>query len=161
MKELKITRHNIFLASIFLKGLNGILEIFGGILTLAISPTIVKNIVNFLVLNEITEDPKDLVANYFLHIFSGYNFKIQIFWAFYLFIHGVIKIFLVIALWERKLWAYPTAIAIFFAFIAYQAYRYTFSFSPFLIILSIFDIFVIIMTYFEYKSLKNKIYLEK
>jgi uncharacterized membrane protein len=153
---MKITRHNIFLASILLKGLNGILEIAGGILTLAIAPAVVKKVVGFLMQNEILEDPKDLLTNYFLHIFSNYNIAIQTFWVLYLLIHGVVKIFLVIALWKKKLWAYPLAMAIFLAFIAYQVYRYSLFPSIFLVILSLFDVFVIAMTYFEYRALKKK-----
>jgi uncharacterized membrane protein len=70
-----------------------------------------------------------------------------------LFIHGAIKVFLVVALLQRRLWAYPVAIAIFALFIFYQLYRFSLTNSIFLVILSIFDVLVIVLTYWEYQKL--------
>jgi len=153
--KLKLTEHNIFLFSILLKGLNGLAELIGGFLIIAFSPATVIRLADFLTQNEISQDPQDLIANYLIQAARNYSAGLQIFWSIYFFIHGVIKIFLVISLYRRRLWAYPTAIAVFALFIFYQLYRFGLTHSFFLIILSLFDVVVILLTFMEYKRLKN------
>ncbi|SBW02812.1 hypothetical protein KL86CLO1_11699 [uncultured Eubacteriales bacterium] len=41
-------------------------------------------------------------------------------------------------------------------FIAYQIYRYTLTYSVFLILLSIFDAVMIALTYLEYRRIKSE-----
>ncbi|MDD5527664.1 MAG: DUF2127 domain-containing protein [Patescibacteria group bacterium] len=153
--KFKISEHNIFLASILLKGLNGVAEIVGGLLIIAFRPATVISLVDFLTQNEISEDPRDIIANYLIHSFQNYSPGLQFFWSAYFLIHGLIKVFLVVALLGHRLWAYPAAISVFALFIVYQLYRFSFGHSPFLIILSLFDIFVIIMTYLEYQRIRK------
>lgn len=143
----------IFIISVLLKGSNAILEIIGGILFLFTGA--VTNIVQFLVRGELIEDPTDLVANFIQHYVPYFSEHAQLFASFYLLSHGVIKIFLVIGLLRNKLWAYPSAIVVFFLFIAYQLYRFTYTHSFFLILLSIFDLVVIWLTWHEYKLVKK------
>ncbi|MDD4902172.1 MAG: DUF2127 domain-containing protein [Patescibacteria group bacterium] len=155
--KLKFTEHNIFLLSLLLKGLNGALELIGSILIVVFPPAIIVRLVNFLTQNEISEDPKDLVANYLIHAFQNYTLGLQTFWSVYFFIHGAIKIFLVVSLLRRRHWAYPAAIIVFMLFIVYQLYRFSFTHSLSLIALSAFDFLVIILTFLEYKILKRTV----
>jgi len=159
--KFKITQHNIFLLSILLKGFNGVMEITGGVLIIAFRPATVISLVGFLTQSEISEDPRDLVANYLIHSFQNYSVGLQIFWSAYFFVHGFIKIFLVVSLLRRRLWAYPAAISVFALFIVYQLYRFSINHSPFLIILSFFDVFVIIMAYLEYQKTRKSLSVEK
>jgi uncharacterized membrane protein len=73
----------------------------------------------------------------------------------YLLSHGVIKVFLVGSLLRGRLWAYPTAIVFFAMFIVYQMYRYYLHPSIGMIILSILDLIVIVLTWLEYRQLKR------
>ena len=59
------------------------------------------------------------------------------------------------ALLREKLWAYPAAIALFGAFIAYQLYRYSYTHDMALIALSVFDLFVIALAIHEYRLLRR------
>ena len=77
------------------------------------------------------------------------------FYAVYLLSHGLIKAVLVIGLLREKLWAYPASFAVFGAFIAYQLYRYSFTHDIGLILLSIFDLFVIYLAVHEYRLLRK------
>ena len=77
----------------------------------------------------------------------------------YLLSHGLVKVVLVICLWLNKLWAYPLTIAVFAAFMVYQIYRFTYTHSLALIILTLFDGLLIFLTWKEYqdqKLLKSK-----
>jgi uncharacterized membrane protein len=77
----------------------------------------------------------------------------QVFVALYLLSHGSIKLWLIIALLREKLWYYPTAIVIFGLFIVYQLYRFSFTHSVWLLLVTAVDIIVIALTWHEYKYL--------
>lgn len=147
---------NIFTISLLLKGINGLMEIIGSLLIIFIGPDKAQKLVGLITFHELNEDPLDFFANKFLNLAQAYTADLQIFGFLYLFSHGLIKIFLIIALLKRKMWAYPLAIIIFIAFVGYQIYRYTFTNSLGLILLSIFDIIVIVLTIREYRKIKIK-----
>jgi uncharacterized membrane protein len=151
------TVHTFFLVAIFLKALNGILEVISGFLLLAFSPASVLRIVELMTLNELGEDPTDLLSNYLLTKARGLTLPALYYASFFLVSHGVIKIGLVGALFERKLWAYPAAIAIFGLFIIFQMFRFFVAPSMLMAVLSIFDVFVIILTYLEYRNLTKSL----
>lgn len=147
--------HEAFRIGIFLKGIDGVLEIIGGFLLLAINPLTINKIVLALTQHEIVEDSKDFIANYLINAAHNLSVSSQLFFSFYLLSHGAIKIFLVVLLWQKRLWAYPVAIVFFILFIFYQVYRYIRFPSAWLIFLTIFDVFVIALTWLEYKNIKK------
>jgi len=147
--------HVSFEIALLLKGLNGLAEIIGGISLLFLSPGRLDWLTHFLTHHELTEDPRDVVANFLIHLSSGFSVGTQHFFVFYLMSHGIIKCFLIFMLWRKKLWAYPLSILVFILFIAYQVYRYTLTQSAFLIVLTIFDLVMIALTYLEYKRIQS------
>lgn len=149
-------RELLFELSVILKGLDAILEIFGGIALLLVRPGLILRVAALLTQDELAEDPRDLVANYALHIARHLSLGTEHFAAWYLLIHGVIKIALVAGLLRRELWAYPLAVIIFSAFIVYQLYRFTLTHSIGLIALSIFDGIVIWLIWLEYRALRHQ-----
>lgn len=151
MPEKSVRR--VFVVSVVLKGINGILEIIAGILLLFTGA--VTNIIEALVRGELIEDPSDVIANAVQHYVPYFSQHSQLFASVYLLSHGIIKIFLVIGLLRNKLWAYPSAIVVFFLFIAYQLYRFTYTHSIFLILLTVFDLIVIWLTWHEYKIVRK------
>jgi uncharacterized membrane protein len=144
---------SIFRISLFLKGVNAILEIIGGVLFLFTG--MVTDIIQFLIQAELLEDPKDFTANFIQHYLPYSSQYSQFFASFYLLSHGVIKIFLVIGLLRNRLWAYPSAIVVFFLFILYQVYRFSYTHSLILVLLTILDLVVIVLTWHEYKIVKK------
>lgn len=146
--------HRAFEVGVGLKGLDGVLEIVGGLLLLMISPSHLSTLIRQLTQHELSEDPHDLVARYLLTLSKGLTAREQLFGAAYLLTHGVVKLALVFALLKRRLWAYPTALGIFGLFAAYQLYRYTFTHSWYLIVLTVLDAVVIWLTWLEYAKVK-------
>jgi uncharacterized membrane protein len=59
-----------FKIGLVLKGLDGILEIAGGILLLFLGPHAIEHIARTLTAHELSEDPHDLIARYILHTAS-------------------------------------------------------------------------------------------
>ena len=143
----------IFQISILLKAVNAILEIIGG--TLLLFTERIASWLTYLSGQELIEDPKDILASTLQHFLPYFSEHSQLFAAFYLLSHGVVKIFLAVGLLRNKLWAYPSAIVVFILFIFYQIYRYTYTHSIFLIFLTIFDLFVIFLTWHEFKIVKR------
>lgn len=156
MNEKRNLIHDIFEVGVLLKGLNGLLEIIGGLMLFFIRPTTVNTFVRMITQDELSEDPKDLIANFLTTTAHTLSIRGDYFGGIFLFSHGLIKIGLIIALLKKKIWAYPLAIAVFGAFVAYQLYRYSISHSPWMIALSVLDAFVIVLTSLEYRNLKQR-----
>ncbi|MGH9709973.1 MAG: DUF2127 domain-containing protein, partial [Candidatus Acidiferrales bacterium] len=100
----------------------------------------------------LSTDPHDFIATHLLQATQGIMGQARYFFLFYLVSHGLAKVILVVALWLNRMWAYPTMIIMLAAFIAYQLYRMTFAPSWFLVLLTLFDVVVIWLTWAEYKK---------
>ncbi len=146
--------HKAFEIGIGAKALDGVLEIIGGLLLLFVDPAHISNLILRLTQHELSEDAHDLIARYFVTVARGLTTEQQLFGALYLLSHGVVKIGLVVALWNRRLGAYPAAMAIFGLFAIYQVYRFTFTHSWFLILLTLLDGLVIWLTWVEFQRVR-------
>jgi uncharacterized membrane protein len=144
-----------FKIGLVLKGLDGILEVVGGLVLLFLSPAAIEHIVRTLTAHELSEDPHDLIARYLLHTASHLTTSTTLFGAIYLLSHDAAKIVLVVLVLRDKLWAYPWLIALLLAFIIYQLYRITaVHFSVGLAALTVFDAVLVWLTWREYQSKK-------
>lgn len=153
MQERRI--HEIFEISILLKGGHALIECVGGILLALVSTRAITDFVGRATQYELSEDRNDLVATYLLRWAQGFSIETQQFYAYYLLSHGVVKLLLVIGLLREKYWAYPVSLVVLGLFIAYQIYRYSFTHGPALIVLSIFDIFVMGLVWHEYRLVRH------
>ena len=147
--------HLIFEVSLFLKGAFALLEIIGGLLAYFVPKQFVLGVVAVLTQRELAEDPRDLVANYLLHAAQHLSIGTQHFAAMYLLSHGAKKLWLIVGLLRERLWYYPTALILFGLFIAYQLYRFSFTHSAFLLLITAVDVVVIVLTWHEYGYLKR------
>ena len=141
----------VFEVGIVLKGLNGLLELTGGVLLLLITPAEFNGIVRALTQHELSEDPRDVIASWLLRTADGLTGPGLLFGAAYLLIHGIVKVVLVAALLRNKLWAYPWLIAVLLLFIVYQAYQIALTPAAGLIALTVFDIAIVTLTVREYQ----------
>jgi len=139
-----------FAVGIILKGLDGVLEVVGGVLLLVVKPSTIDQLSRALTQHELSEDPHDFLATHLLHAADRLTGPSLEFGALYLLSHGLIKIVLVAALLRDKIWAYPWMIAFLIVFIIYQVYRMTFAFSIGLLGLTVFDVVVVWLTFREY-----------
>jgi uncharacterized membrane protein len=153
MQEKRI--HQIFVASVLFKGAHALVEIVGGVLLYLISTETIVGIIDRWSYGELAEDQSDRIARYVLEFGRSFSVEAHNFYAFYLLSHGVVKIVLVWGLIREKLWAYPASFVVFGAFIAYQLYRYSFTHEFALILLTIFDLFVIYLAVHEYRLLRK------
>ena len=147
--------HVAFEISLTLKGAFALAEIAAGTFAYIVTTQFLLDLVQAITRTELTEDPRDFVANYLLHAAQGLTVSSQHFTAFYLISHGVVKLWLIIGLWQKKLGYYPAAIAVFSLFILYQLYRYSFTHSLSLLLITVLDVVVIGLTWFEYQHLRR------
>jgi uncharacterized membrane protein len=143
----------LFEIGIILKGLNGLAELFGGLLLLFVTPAAIHPLATTLTQGELSEDPNEIVARYLLHTANGLTGNAVIFGAVYLIVHGAVKVVLVVALLLNKLWAYPSMIIVLLIFIGYQLYRIALDPSVGLIALTVFDTLIVVLTWREYRRI--------
>src|SRR5438270_10587343 len=106
-----------FRISVTLKGLDGALEIIGGVLLLVLSPGSIDHLARTLTQHELSQDPHDFIARHVLQATGGLSHGTTIYAGIYLFSHGLAKVVLVVAVLQDRLWAYPAMIAVLGAFI--------------------------------------------
>ncbi len=145
-----------FYTIIYLKGIDAILGIIAAFLLLIPSTFALKSFVVSITQEELREDPKDFVANFLRSVAARLSPQDQFFAFLYLFIHGAIKLFVVIALLRNKRWAYPLALVVFGLFLLYEIYRLITAPSWLVGVFALFDVFVIVTTALEYQTKKRQ-----
>src|SRR6059036_4086938 len=80
-----------FEIGVILKGLNGLLELIGGILLLAFPPSAIQRFVVGLTHNELSRDPNDFIATQLRAAADHLSVGGKTFAAIFLLSHGVIK----------------------------------------------------------------------
>ena len=147
--------HQIFEVSILLKGAHAVLECLGGVALALISTDTIVSWITWLTQDEFIDDPNDFVATLLLNMAQGFSVSTKNFYVFYLLSHGIVKLFLVAGLLRNKIWAYPASLVVLGLFIAYQAYRYTYTHSIGLVLLTIFDFIVMYLIWHEYQLIRH------
>ena len=153
MNERRI--HRIFEISLLLKGAHALIECIGGLALALVGTSTITRLVNAFTQEELLEDPNDFVATQLLSLAQNFSVSTQRFYAFYLLSHGVIKAFLVVGLLRNKLWAYPVSLVVLGLFIVYQLYRFAYTHGFGLMVLTVFDVFVIGLIWHEYRLVRR------
>ncbi len=143
-----------FEIGILLKGLDGVIELAGAVLMLFVKPEHITRLADFLTRRELAENPNDFIAGRILqyaHELAGADKR---FVMFFLFWHGMIKIILVGGLLRNKAWAYPFAFVTLGLFIIYQLYLIVTHITVGMVLLTLFDGFIVWLTWREYQKFK-------
>ena len=139
MQEKRI--HQIFVITVTLTGLHGIVEIIGGI-ALAVFSTdaILRLLYHF--------DKHQVVTRHFST--GEHHYYVWFFLS-----HGALNLALAIGLLLQKLWAYPAAMVVLALFIVLQMHRFIHVHDPGLVLFSILDVIVIALAVHEYRLLRK------
>lgn len=113
----------LFKTGIWLKGINGGLELIGGILIATLPSSVFTTTIMFLTQHDVGEGTKDWVYRELSRAVSHLAGE-SAFSVFYLLSHGVVKVFLAAALLRGIRWAYPTALGVFGLLAGYEVYRF-------------------------------------
>ena len=153
MNERRI--HQIFVVSVLVKGAHALIECIGGVGLYLISTDKIEALVNRATQEELLEDPNDFLATHLLSMAQHFSVATKSFYAFYLLSHGLIKLLLVVGLLRNQLWSYPASLVALAAFIAYQLYRFSYTHSAGLILLTVFDLIVIALIWHEWRLMRR------
>jgi uncharacterized membrane protein len=153
MPQPNVLLQRTFRGGITLKGLHAILECVVGITLFIIPRSAINNVIWRLGrLDLISRNPHDLIGSPLRHLGDSLAGDGRHFAALYLLSHGIVKLILVVELLRNRLWAYPLMIVMLGAFISYQVYRYSITHSALMMLLTIFDLAVVALTWFEYRE---------
>jgi len=145
----------LLVLGIYLKGIDGVLEVVGGIMLWAVPNVVLDRTLHFLTQRELAEDPRDVVANWLVGLTSVITPNIKLIVGIFLIVHGLAKIFLAAGLIKEKAWAYPASISIFLVFIIYELYRLSYNRSFILGSVALGDIILLILIYHQYRHLRR------
>jgi uncharacterized membrane protein len=144
----------VFEAGLIIKGADGALEFLGGLLLLFVSPSSIHRFLAFITQQELTENPHDKFAQLVLHSADSLNTANKNFLILFLWIHAAVKLVSVIGILRNILWVYPFALVSLGLLMLYQVYSIYQRASLGLVLLTAFDIFVLVMIWKEYGKVK-------
>lgn len=144
----------IFAGGIIIKGIDGLVEFLSGFVLLFIPPTTVHHFITFLTASELRQDPHDFIANLLLHTTQHFGAGSKIFAVIYLWIHGIIKLIAVFGILKNQLWAYPFSLITLGILAIYQVFSISVKPSVGMILLTIFDVFILWMIWREYGKVR-------
>ena len=153
MQEKRI--HEVFQASVLLKGVFAAIECLSGLALAVASPAGIRSLVDRLAEARLIEGRGEFIAGHLLAWTQTFSVQSQHFYAFYLLSHGAVKLAVVVGLLMGRLWAYPASLVVLTLFVAYQLYRYSYTHSLGLIALTLFDLVVIALIWHEYRLIRR------
>jgi uncharacterized membrane protein len=147
----------VYYLGVIVKGLDGAVEFLAG-LVLLFAPQLPHLLLGSLSA-EAAEHQTPLrifLANYIESLDDKLAAAGSFILIFYLLLHGAIKLVLVYCLLRRFHAAYPWAIGVLLAFLAYQVYSTAVSPSLALVLLDLLDAVIIVLVYLEYRRVVPK-----
>lgn len=141
----------VFAVSIVLKGLDGAVELIGGVMLLFISPARLRDWLGDAVEFVLVGHESSPAFHWAIHLGDSWGTRTTLFAAAYLLLHGIIKVVLVWALLRQQLWAYPWMLGALAVFIALQCYELIVHFTWGMLALTLFDVFIVFLTAREWQ----------
>jgi uncharacterized membrane protein len=156
MEKDKSFVHRAFWVSLFVKGIDGALQLAGGIIALVVEPGTLGRAYRYLTRFLLGSNTHNVEAAFIKDAAQQFNMSVEILVSIYLLTHGVIKVLLVYGLLKERLWVFPAAFVGFGFFLAVEIYRIVHHFYWGIMILMCIDVFVITMVWLEYKKVKRQ-----
>jgi len=147
--------HDGFLVGIWFKFAVGALQTIAGLGMLLVNQASLVAMVARWTNPELVEEPNSHIANWVVHGVNDLGTGSRMFVTIYLLSHGLIKLGLIWAMLRRKMWAYPWSMWVIGGFIGYQLYRYAYTHSVSLLVLSVLDAIVVYLIWHEYRTRKR------
>lgn len=147
--------HLLFKIGVMIKGIDGAIEVLAGTVLFLTTTASLRNLVGWLTQGELQEDPTDFISTHLVAFFRHFSTSTKHFASAYLLIHGLAKVGLTAGLLRGTFWIFPAALAVLGLFLCYQAYRFAHTHSPGLGLVSLLDLVIWILIWWEYKHRKR------
>ena len=143
--------HRLFKIGIWVKGIDGVLEIIGGVLFLIVSPVALNRYVIIFT----QRDLHDWFGEVLRHWAANLHYGSKLIGGAYLLGNGVVKVFLAVGILRGKLWCYPTAMVVISLFVCLQIARLISHFSIPMLTGTVIDIAIVLLIGHEYRQVKH------
>ncbi|MBI5798174.1 DUF2127 domain-containing protein [Candidatus Woesearchaeota archaeon] len=153
--NIKKVLHQIFHISIFIKAVDGLIEIIAGLVLLLFNTDFLTPLAERIFKEELIENPSDFLANITLQS-TQLSPAAQHFAVVYLLTHGILKIGIVLGVWHKRKETYQFAAAFLAILIIIQTIRIINTHSIILSFLTAIDFLILCLLYREYKLHKHK-----
>jgi uncharacterized membrane protein len=147
----------LFRIAMFVKGLDGAVELIGAIALLLVPATLVNQLVADVISRDLVGSPDGFLARHLVAGTAEFASGNRTFVILYLGLHGIVKLALVVALLRRWMPAYPVAAVVLSVFVAYELYRAVRTGSVVLPVLAAVDILIIVLVVREYLLLRREV----
>ena len=147
--------HRLFQIGLLLKAAHSALEISAGIVLAVVSREALLHLARRVTQDELSLDPRDWIANTVIRSAQHLSLDQKTAASLFLLSHGVVKLFLIIAVLRNKPWAYPAFMAALGLLIAWQSYKLVLAFSIALFALTVLDALVLVLTWHEYRVMRG------
>lgn len=135
--------HRAFVLGMVLKGIDGALEVLGGVALLLVTKSWLDRTAEWLARQEFGGASMQGLAMHAVHATHHLATGGQQFATAYLFAHGAVKLVLVAGLLRGVQWVFPLALVVLTGFTGYQLYRLSVRWSWLLAALTVIDVIVI------------------
>jgi len=139
-----------------IKGVDGTAELIGALLLWLVPASAILSLTKALTRNELANDPHDFTATHIAHLGNELAKGHNLFAILFLATHGLVKVALVIALLQQKLWAYPWALGVLGLFLVYQVYLLIVKPTFGMAFLTVLDIVIIGLVWREWQKVKEE-----
>ncbi|MEC3982245.1 DUF2127 domain-containing protein [Amycolatopsis sp. H20-H5] len=151
------TTEKLFRVAIAIKGLDGALQLIGGILLAFIPASTVTGFAHAAITRDLLGDPQGTLAKHLqLAAETFADGTSKTFAVVYLLAHGLIKLALVVALARKIVRAYPVAAVVLAAFVVYEVWRAIHTHSIALPFFAALDLIIIVLVLREYRQLRRE-----
>lgn len=163
MKFLRLTKRQrenelltLFDLGLIVKVLGGLLEIAGSIAVMLVPGTFVVKVAEFVTQGELANDAGDPVATALVNAAQSFSVHSHTLVSLYLFLHGIVKVVLVTAIFAGKKSAYPLFMVALVFFSGYEFYRGLVRHEYLLVAFAVFDAVLFFITAHEYRRIREQ-----
>ena len=154
-KEMKVVDVSFDIVLIF-KSLFALGGVIGGFLLFFLTPARLNSAISWLAKGEMNQSSHSFLMKLLLDFGAHFTVSTQYLFAIYLLSHGIIKLVTLVLLWKKVLWAYPLSLLVFLGFIIYQLTEFAHTHSVMMIVVSLVDVLMIVLTLLEYQNIKKQ-----
>lgn len=140
-----------FRVAVVLKGLYGVGEVIVGVLLAVAGSAAVTSWVTSITAPTLAVHPHEFLATLLVNSVASLTGGLALFLAIYLMVHGMVKIVLLWAVATQHPRVYPWMIHLLSGFVLYQVVKILIAFSLPLLLLTLVDLFIIVLTVREWR----------
>jgi uncharacterized membrane protein len=149
------TTDRLLRAALFLKGLDGGVELLAGLALAVVGPRELAGLTRRVVEHHLLGSPHGALAERFTAGEASLSGD-RVFAVLYLTLHGLVKLGLVVALLREVMPAYPVAVGVLGLFLGYEAYRAAHTGSVTLWVAAALDLAIALLVVREYRRLRRR-----